>query len=164
MSRILISHRKSSRRTLVGSVVSIVAMGPFLATVAYFFEFSGIPAAICVALFIFNLIGFGYVIWATARNPAGFVCELTETDISCKNPVRFMGDSFSIPISEIDEIHVDSAGEGHPKYRLTTKDGKNYWLTCNFGNPAGRILDELRKLRPDARYVDGFANRLMDDE
>lgn len=138
---------------MVGSVVSIVVMAPLLAAVAYFFEFSGLPATICLVLFIVNLIGFGYVTWATGRNRADFVCELTETGISCTNPVRFMGDSFSIRICEIDEIQEDSGAEGSLTYRLKTKDGNSYWLTSNFGNPAGRIVDELRKLRPDARYV-----------
>ena len=138
---------------MIGSILSIVAMGPFLFALAYFFEFRGVPVAICLALFIFNLIAFGHVIWKTARNPVDFVCELTDAEISCKNPVSHMGDSFSIAICEIDEIREESNSEGGPTYRLKTRDGKHYWLTSNFGNPVGRLIDELRKLRPEVRLV-----------
>jgi hypothetical protein len=139
---------------MFGSIATMIFIPPFLFGFVYGMNYQLPVVVIAMALFVVNGIAFGYTILSTARNRVDFVCELTETTISCINSVPHMGQTFEIPIDEIVEIHKERFSEGRPSYRLKTKDGKLYWLTTNFGNPARSFVNELQQLRPEIPVID----------
>ena len=61
-----------------------------------------------------------------------------------------LGDSFDPALDELAAIRRDSFSE---KYLLVTRDGKEFWLTSNFGNRLRRFVEAIRQLRPDGEYV-----------
>ena len=61
-----------------------------------------------------------------------------------------LGDSFDLALDELAAIRHDSVGE---KYLLVTRDGKEFWLTSNFGNRLWRFVEAIRQLRPEVEYV-----------
>jgi hypothetical protein len=63
-----------------------------------------------------------------------------------------MGATFDLPLSQVREIRKESGSEGPSKYVLVTVDGKEFWLTSNFGNPAARFARELRRICPDVMW------------
>ncbi len=144
-------YRRSRLRTIVGTTVFLLLIGPFLYWLASLAEFQDAAFWVLITLFVGNL-GFGlYELWAVIRQPQDFECELTDSTIRCVCPVPRMGSTFDIPLDELVAIEVTS--DDSPRIHLLTRNGSRYWLTSNFGNPARRFVTHLRSLRPQVEYI-----------
>ena len=154
MEGIILTHHRSRKRILATNLATVVLMIPFLCLLAAVFQFRGPPLWICVGLLVFNLAMFGHSIWKVYNQPGDFACILDHRRIRCECPDDTMGATFDVPLSNVREIRRESGFEGASKYVLVTIDSKEYWLTGNFGNPAGRFIRELRSLCPDAKYCE----------
>lgn len=152
MENAILTHRRSRTRVLVANLATMVLMGFFLYFLASIFEFRGPPLWICVGLLAFNLAMFGHSTWKVYNQTHDFVCTLHRDRISCQCPDDTMGATFDLPLSQVREIRRESGMEGSSKYVLVMDDGKEYWLTGNFGNPAAALARELRKICPDATW------------
>jgi len=81
------------------------------------FQFQGAPLWICVALFVVNFAFGSHTLWAAAKQPNDFECELTDNAIRCVCPVNGMGATFDIALDDLEGIEVVSSnvvGSRHP--------------------------------------------------
>lgn len=148
----ILRHRRSRSRIIAGSVLFLLAIGPFHYWIASIFQFHGEPLWICIAVFSGNFALGSYTLWAAAKQPNDFECELTETAIRCVCPVNGMGSTFDIAIDELKGI--EAIGDDPPRIELLNCNGTRVWLTSNFGNPARQFVSQLRTLCPDLEYVE----------
>jgi hypothetical protein len=154
MEDAILTHYRSRRRILITNAVIVAFMFPFLYLMAYLSDFRGMPLWICVALLIFNLAMFGHSSWKVYSQSKDFSCALYRNRICCECPDDTAGNTFDIPLAHIREIRRKSGGEGADKYTLVTADGHEYWLTSNFGNPAGAFARELKVACPHTTWIE----------
>ncbi len=154
MGGLILTHHRSRKRILATNVATVVLIIPFLCLVAAMFQFRGPPLWICLGLLALNLAMFGHSTWKVYKQPGDFRCVLDYQGIRCDCPDDTMGATFDVPLSTVREIRQESGMEGGSEYVLVTTDGKEHWLTGNFGNPVSRFVRELRRLCPGARYCE----------
>lgn len=144
-------YRRSRLRTIIGTTVFLLSIGPLMYWLASMSEFQGLTLWISIVLFVVNFGLGSYELWFTVRQPQDFECELTDSEIRCICPVTRMGSTFHISLDELVAIEVSS--DDSPRTELLTRSGNRYWLTSNFGNPVGRFVTQLRTLRPQLSYI-----------
>lgn len=144
-------YRRSQLFTIVGIIVFLLAIGPFLYWLASMDEFQGATLWVSIALFVGNFSLGSYELWTMVRQPRDFECELTDSAIRCVCPVAHLGSTFDIPLDDLVAIEVSS--DDSPRTELLTRNGNRYWLTSNFGNPVRRFVTQLRTLRPQLPYI-----------
>ena len=154
MDDAILTHHRSRRRILITNAAIVVLMFPFLYLMAYAFDFRGMPLWICIALLVFNLVMFGHSSWNVYTQTKDFSCTLYRDRICCECPDDTAGRTFEIPLAEVREIRRKSESDFADKYTLVTADGHEYWLTSNFGNPAGAFAREIRVACPTAKWCE----------
>ncbi len=144
-------YRRSRLRLIVGTILFLLAIGPFSYWLASLAEFQGATLWIAIALFVGNLALGSYELWSLVRQPQDFECELTESTIRCVCPASHLGSSFDISLDDLVAIEVSS--DDSPRIELLTCQGSRYWLTSNFGNPVQRFVTQLKSLRPNLAHI-----------
>jgi len=81
-----------------------------------------------------------------------FVCRLSRDILECDCPVSGCGETFAVPISEIETIEKETWSESHRWY-IHDKSGHRYWLTSNYDNPADRFVEGVKELNPSVADV-----------
>ena len=129
-----LSHTRSWKIHAAVLVAQLAFVYPFIAGLLYVFSKNvfgyavlGILAAILTALF-------GWEIYSTISRRRDFHCVLEDGRIRCSSPSSSTGNSFDLPTTDVTKIVHDDG-----KITLISVDGMEYWLTANFGNPAGRF-------------------------
>ncbi|HBE67742.1 MAG TPA: hypothetical protein DDW52_06290 [Planctomycetaceae bacterium] len=133
-------------------------MIPFLYMLAAMFDFRGPPFWICVAVFTSNLIMYPLASYAVWNQSGDFNCLLTNDRIFCECPDNTMGASFDLPLNHLLEIREDFRMQGGPQYFLVCKNGAEYPLSNNFGNPAWKFVEAIQEICPSVRIVPNQRN------
>jgi hypothetical protein len=97
----------------------------------------GVFALVCLAIL-------GLVI-AYRRANGTFVCRLDETSLHCVSPMRHFGQTFDIAIADIARVEVSSMDDSALWY-VVHRDGRRFWLSGNFGNPAHEFAAKVCEL------------------
>ena len=128
---------------LIGSMQLVVDFSPnFAADEPWFYYlFNG------VALLLGGLVIFCYAM-PNLRMNREFRFTLTEDEIDCQSPTDAFGESYTIALTELVGIEERQSCDTSDWY-LTTRDGRQYQLTPNYGNPQRDIMDALIELKPD---------------
>ncbi len=153
---ILIHERSTAREgwwalfTITYTVVGMIAF------YCYFFSWlwTADPWIVIAAFAILAAVAVGVATYGIINIRAGdvFRCRLDEHTLTCSCPVRGCGESFSVSLDDISEIEKDDRSDTTAWY-IRNRSGQRYPLTTNYGNPAARFVEELRKLRPEIEIV-----------
>jgi hypothetical protein len=153
-SKILISHRRRTKREGMIALVSGILVPVLWVTLTSLFQalfWQDSP----VFFWIFKSLGivlgvvtvFGYAI-PNMLMDREFSFVVSEDRIECKSPAKAYGESFSVPIDEIVAIeHQRSEDMGD--WFLITRGRQRIRIPMNYGNPVRKIVAALRELRPE---------------
>jgi len=148
----LIEHRKGTRKDARQALLLNAVLFPIFFSIGLFIlwrvhdrRFAGFWFGILVVVTLIQLV-IARMNW---KADAEFVCRLSAQWLECQCPVKGLGESFRVAVSEIEGLE-ESSGDS-PSWYVWAKDGRRYWLTSNYGNPAFRIVQKLRDLRPELR-------------
>lgn len=136
-------------RVLAGVAVALLGMGTiqYLLFPRMWRTNPGVVVAVLAVESFFVVVGLSYALWRILH-PQRFVCRLDGEYIECVCPVKACGDTFRLAVAEIAKIEHAHWGETHRWY-LWDRGGGCYWLTANYGNPAGKFIEALLRLRSD---------------
>lgn len=154
---VVLDHEKSTAKAgwwaLFNAAVIPVGM---IAFYDYFFSWLWAidPWFVIAAFGILSAVTVGIAAYGIVNIRAAdvFRCRLDEHTLTCSCPVRGCGESFSISLDDISEIEKDDRSDTTAWY-ICDRSGQRYQLTTNYGNPAARFVEELRKLRPEIEIV-----------
>jgi hypothetical protein len=93
-----------------------------------------------------NSILFGREIYHAIAQRRNFVFAITEQRLRCECPDEPAEYSFDIAIAEILEVVVDS-----DDVTLKFRNGHEYQLTSNYGNPRGYFITLMMQANPAIR-------------
>ena len=79
-----------------------------------------------------------------------FRCKLTADTLDCYCPVKGVGETFTVKLSDITKLEKEVWEDSQDSYRwyIWEGNGDRHWLTSNYGNPCERIIDRIQKLNP----------------
>jgi len=153
MAKLLLSHRRGSRREGILVLVFYVLISTgFIAVPHYFFPGFHEKAFHYVwdafVLGVCALVIFTYSIPNIVMNRE-FRFELFEDRIECKSPSKFYGESYSILLSDIVELEEIVDYDGPSVWYFVMRDGRKIRIITNYGNRDEKIVKMVRHLKPD---------------
>lgn len=140
-----IRHQRSRTRLLIENALFLAVVVPFGLLMAYLFGFQAFTNWFIGAICVLNLLLGGHTLFELWRQDGGFLSELDDEAIRCHCPAPSMGNTFDIPLSELREIVVHT---NRSKIVLVDSSANRWWLTFNFGNPAWKLVEGIRKRCP----------------
>ncbi len=84
---------------------------------------------------------------AKIRHNETFVCLLDDEFVECVCPVPERGDSFRLRLDDLVGIERRPDGSSHRWY-LHDRQGRHYWLTDAYRNPADEFARQILQFRP----------------
>lgn len=151
----LIEHRRTTRDNAKWILINLAFIVPTFAVVPYFilmgspedsFRFSFACCWYEILAVVTPLLS--YVAWLDWKADGEFVCRLSAEWLECQCPVKECGESYRLPVSEIDGLESEDSGD---KWHVLDKAGRRYRLNPNYGNPVLTFVQKLRELRPELR-------------
>lgn len=147
---------KHSRSTLAKGISQLVALGLFAIGLGCFqiFFFPALWAAerwfVVVLLAIEALLGAValYYPLANIRRNETFVCLLEDGIFQCVCPLPRFGQSFKIRVAEICRIEKEVESEESCRWYLVDAEGRRYWLTSHYHNPAEKFVEAIKEINP----------------
>ncbi len=138
-----LAHTRSWKTHLAFCVVQLALAYPFIFFLVAMFS----PSAIVYAISGFLLVGFtalfGWEIYFAMTRRHDFHCVLEDGRIRCECPSSSTGSSFDLLIADLVRITEDDG-----RLTLISANDEQYWLTSNYGNPAGRFVELLTQCNP----------------
>ena len=99
--------------------------------------------ALCAFLLVGLTALFGWEIYFSLAHRKNFECTLDGDRIWCISPSPTTGHSFDLLLTEITKITIDDG-----KVTLIAESGEEFWLTSNYGNPAGQFVQLIEQSAP----------------
>ena len=140
------THTRSWQSRVVCSAATLLFAYPFVAVLMHIFQWRTDVVLFGLLILAGNSILFGHEIYDSVARRRNFLCTITEQRLICECPCEPAGYSFDINIAEILEVVVDD-----DDVVLKLQDGREYWLTSNYGNPRGYFITLIMQANPAIR-------------
>jgi hypothetical protein len=142
----------------IRALVCIAGGGVLLFFFLRFFFWDEYPVAI---VFFSLLFGIGLTvgaIWGVMNLTLSsrFVCRLSREKLECVCPIAWVGETFTVRVSEIQTlVRGWHGGENSMSYSwyIHDKSGQRYLLTKAYGNPVKRFFAKIKELNPEVAEI-----------
>lgn len=96
----------------------------------------------------------GFYVFINFRVRGEFVCTLDDEHLECISPVPLCGQSFRVAICDIVKVEKKPSGDSSHTWYLYNREGRRFWLTENYGNPAGAFVALIKERNPAIEEVE----------
>jgi hypothetical protein len=138
------THRQTWQSHLIFCAAQLAFAYPFALVFLYIFSWELLPLVVISLILLGGTVLCGSEIYDAITKRRDFLCAIDRGRIRCECPSESTGSSFDLAIAELACIEIND-----DRVTLLTKTGEKYWLTSNYGNPAGRFVRALVKVNPD---------------